>query len=385
MGEVRAWVAELVTDWEEEGAERIWVQVVTGRPLAEVLPVVSAVVREVAERFDPDVIGAGEVLVFPGGPVVVVEYCDEREILVSWASELAAALGDHGLNGSVRLFDAHSSPHWLDDTPVVVPTLAGSIPVDVEAILADVDRTTAAPFWYVPEPVTGAVLDILVPWCLALTGGDTVRFQHSLQHRDVDSRDVKELLRLALAQHSRGDAGVTCGRSIETFRLLRFDIHGQFTVATADRTMGCAGQAAELARLLTRLAPHLENALIRLATPGRTWRQVVNPPVLPPRPPFAGGRLGASLLSDFRHLLGSRVFDAYGIQLLTDAHLAHARDLSGWHVETVAPGRHLVRARDLDAWYDGARPDLIVLEQARADFSDMILTAETLAAQPRPW
>src|SRR5919199_562403 len=70
VGEVRVSPAELVADWEEEGAERIWVQVVTGRPLAQVLPVVTAVVPEIRERVDDELIGAGEVLVFPDGPVV---------------------------------------------------------------------------------------------------------------------------------------------------------------------------------------------------------------------------------------------------------------------------------------------------------------------------
>ena len=102
-------------------------------------------------------------------------------------------------------------------------------------------------------------------------------------------------------------------------------------------------------------------------------------------PAFRRGDLRDSLIWEFRHLLGSRVLDAYGIQLLTDAHLAHAHDLSGWHVETVAPGRHVVRARDLAASYAGNQPDPAVLERARADFGDMILTAAVAAAEPRPW
>lgn len=84
--------------------------------------------------------------------------------------------------------------------------------------------------------------------------------------------------------------------------------------------------------------------------------------------------------------------DAYAVQVVTDEHLAKAHDLSAWHVETVAPGRHLVRAKDLQPWfnldanlgpYDPETrsmrqfPADDVLDQARHDFGDMILSYET--------
>lgn len=84
--------------------------------------------------------------------------------------------------------------------------------------------------------------------------------------------------------------------------------------------------------------------------------------------------------------------DAYAVQVVTDEHLAKAHDLSSWHVETVAPGRHLVRAKDLQPWfnldanlgpYDPETqsmrqfPDDEVLDKARHDFGEMILSYET--------
>ncbi len=55
-------------------------------------------------------------------------------------------------------------------------------------------------------------------------------------------------------------------------------------------------------------------------------------------------------LRGHRPVLASRVPDAFGIQVLTDAHLEHAHDLTDWTIEEIAPGRHLVTARDLDPW-----------------------------------
>ena len=77
--------------------------------------------------------------------------------------------------------------------------------------------------------------------------------------------------------------------------------------------------------------------------------------------------------------------DPCGIQILTQAHLAKASDLSGWSLTKLDPNHWLVEANDLAAWYatpigpfDQHRPDLV--EKARTDFGDMILTRERALA-----
>ncbi|MGQ1839206.1 hypothetical protein ACT4S2_12190 [Kocuria turfanensis] len=72
------------------------------------------------------------------------------------------------------------------------------------------------------------------------------------------------------------------------------------------------------------------------------------------------------------------VADAHGIQLLTDRHLARARDLSDWTITEVVPTRYLVQAKNLEPWYATDTPDPELVAQARADFGDMILTPETV-------
>jgi hypothetical protein len=85
-----------------------------------------------------------------------------------------------------------------------------------------------------------------------------------------------------------------------------------------------------------------------------------------------------------KHLHAAYVPDAHGIQVLTDAHLRHAQDLSDWAIEPLGTGRHLVRAMDLAPWYATIGPDPDTLAKARADFGTMILTTETIAANPPP-
>ena len=82
------------------------------------------------------------------------------------------------------------------------------------------------------------------------------------------------------------------------------------------------------------------------------------------------------------HLLGQFVPDARGAMLLTDAHLAHAHDLSGWSIEDVGHGRHLVQAPDLAAWFAQPQPSAEAVARARHDFGAMILTLTDIALNP---
>jgi len=70
-----------------------------------------------------------------------------------------------------------------------------------------------------------------------------------------------------------------------------------------------------------------------------------------------------------------------GIQVLTNAHLDAAHDLSGWVTTRLDENHVLVEARDLGPWYAEPRrenvpvPDEILLP-ARRDFGDMLLTPQ---------
>ena len=73
------------------------------------------------------------------------------------------------------------------------------------------------------------------------------------------------------------------------------------------------------------------------------------------------------------------VLEPSGIQILTDRHLEHARDLSEWRTTRLDGDHVLVEARDLGPWFATRRrqhesPDPDLVAQARRDFGDMILT-----------
>lgn len=83
------------------------------------------------------------------------------------------------------------------------------------------------------------------------------------------------------------------------------------------------------------------------------------------------------------HLHDTYALDAHALNLMTGKHLDRANDLSNWSITEVGDDRYLVEARDLRPWFDG-KPDLQVLEQARQDFGDMLITWNVVLERPGP-
>ncbi len=170
-------------------------------------------------------------------------------------------------------------------------------------------------------------------------------------------------------------------------RLGQFRPHGLVAVQVIDPTLDWRERLEEVRQLLRWRPPRSDYGYIRFAggeglrEDGLSWPHVKE----------SAARYNRPLLSSF-------VPDAFGIQLLTDAHLARAHDLSGWDVTPLDGGRHLVVARDLERWFGHpGRPggsgnkynnpipdDPDLLAQARADFGSMILTPE-IVAEHNPW
>lgn len=95
------------------------------------------------------------------------------------------------------------------------------------------------------------------------------------------------------------------------------------------------------------------------------------------------------LVRGHRRALAQCVPDAFAVQVLTDAHLERAHDLSNWDIDEIADRRYLVSARDLSPWpgtppphpeseYQLGPPPTELIRQARDDFGDMIATPSLL-------
>lgn len=128
------------------------------------------------------------------------------------------------------------------------------------------------------------------------------------------------------------------------------------------------------------VGPALDYASVRRATP--VSPSDFDPPMVLGRPLTRMEELTAGWAVG--HLLANYAPDAYVAQVLTDSHLAKARDLSLFTIEPLGEGRHLVRARDVAPWLEELNPDRTMLARARAGFGDMLLTDEVYSAHPPP-
>lgn len=85
-----------------------------------------------------------------------------------------------------------------------------------------------------------------------------------------------------------------------------------------------------------------------------------------------------------RHMWTTHLPDAFGIQVVTSAHLERFRYLEdGWNVTSVGNDRYLVEAKNLEPWF--AQPEPVNREFARMDMSGLILTEDAIRSDPLGW
>ena len=236
--------------------------------------------------------------------------------------------------------------------------------------LIDSDYRTA--LWYVDPTLTRYLADQAIVW--AYRRGD----KHSFVREGWAVRPADLDYGQALADGLERCAGA----SVEFVRArpfrgrqAAFTTQGLAKYAIVDPDSVWDDQLADIRRVLTWSSPRTDLGLIRRESRSTVvWSR--------PSPPWP--HVSEAEVRYSRPLLTSFTPDVAGLQLLTDAHLDRAHDLTGWKTTKLAAGRHLVEARDLGAWYAEADPDPGLLEQARRDFGSMILTAEAIVDH-NPW
>lgn len=322
---------------------------------------------------DP-VMGVHPAVRTPQGPVVFIPWCWDRAAMDTWLQVVTDQLEAGGWTGRLTTVRSEGTPYQRAREGRPFHCLAAGLVLRIDHAALEADsqhRPAYARGWYVSDGDTARVIDRAGRFCLDDPGA--AFFTNGVVQFRVDADAVPDLARQAI-----GSPPVTMTRigpetgTQASVRAVDLGILGQVTFEY--RTPGEHWQAGvqALTDLLRDLAGVAEYGLVRPA-----WSHVVGWHKLvdnrQPRPPHVGG----SYYQSWRRLEASHVPDAYGIQLLTDAHLANARDLSRWHIEEVASGRHLVTAPDLDSWFDHDQPSDDLLDQARHDFGAMIFSPET--------
>lgn len=268
------------------------------------------------------------------------------------------------------------------------PTLAGHLYLTTSD-MREVDRNTHGWFWGIDEPTTRYVCEQMLHWVHMPRATEWVATNAEDSFQTTGLEHAQSMTEMVLDERALYLHAAL--RDPLRYRKGRVQSQGLLGVLIVDPDMSWSDKLDQVRQILTWAPPRSDYGYIRHTTgmdlpldEGATWPHIRESHVRYNRP-----------------LLTSFVPDAFGIQLLTDAHLERAHDLTNWDITPLAGGRHLVAARDLEAWFgpihaggqnehggyarDRLLPDdLALVAKARADFGGMILTPE-LIEKHNPW
>ena len=308
----------------------------------------------------------------PTGIVFIVVPRSEVDRFERWLSLLVSGLEDRGATGRLEVIESVHAGNWPTEDPT--PAAFVACTEDPDAVMVDERRRTA---WHVPTDATREIITSAAAWAEA--GGTHTSVKFGIFPLGVSPEsDVASMLHTSLVDNKA--SGCTCYQpDQQRGRRVAIRPRGKVVMQAIGAQVPWQQRIeAEYEALTTLPNRHLDLAFIRPATRTvQSWLSIDKPQKLP--------NLDESHIRNNRHLLSRHTPDAHGIQVLTDQHLDRARDLSSWTVREIGENRFLVEAKDLTTWYSTTLPDQDAVDQARHDFGDMILTQETIAANPPPW
>lgn len=312
----------------------------------------------------------------PTGHVLVVYPFDSD--FDEWISQMTARLENLGVTGTFE----GTKPTYVGGWPTEDPTPAAYLAwaQDLETVKADPNRGS---HWHVPPDATERILEHAAAWTKA-GGESSIVYMGIFPLAVSPEADVAGLMNSALINNDR-TRSLRYQSDQERGRMASLGPGGDAVMQEIGASVPWNQRLEAVQDALNTLPfQDLDLAFIRPA-PKLTdsWQQIDIRQKREPRQKLPG--LHESDIRYNRHLLSRYTPDAHGIQILTDQHLALARDLSGWNIQELGHGRYLVEATDLTPWYSTPLPGQDTLDQARHDFGDMILTKEIIAANPPPW
>ena len=352
----------------------------TGVP-GELVAAMHAAVEAANATAEPEVLAGGAAAAGVGGPSVVVSWDGVTATAIQpWLNGLAVALSKAGYAGTIqpapiRHFDW---PRLLESPYRVVPTLVAGYQVThypvTEAGLRRFGTTPGNRFY--------RTAGHLAAWGAELTDAPRNIGVSTAGNNEVTDLNLTDWITSAAALVNGSSHLCYYHRDQRTMRRLRMARQGQLVVQENHATRPWPELVAQARNHLLVDPVALDVAQIRngLTYTLFDWDTLRYSGKSSGHQPLHQG-----LFLHARHLWQERVYDAAAIQLLTGAHLAHATNLDRWQVTEVAPDRYLVEATDLNPWFAQDTPDPHVLQQARDDFGDMILTEDHERTTPGPY
>jgi hypothetical protein len=293
----------------------------------------------------------------------------------AWLGAFAHHLQSLGKAGKVTAAPTAYFPDWTDgevDWSRHLTAFVSYRTID----LTTLEKGEQERHWHVPADLTEQITDAGVAWG-RFPGADVylLRNIHRIRTKNPDvGRPLAEGIRRF------GLANVTYLRSQPRRRIsMSLNTQGSAFYQVRDDTASWQDRLEQVTAAMVAFPEDTDLAFLRYSyTYTIGWSDLA---MARPRLPYVDARL----IRYHRHLMSQYTPDAHGLQLLTDAHLEHANDLSGWVIEPLGVGKHLVAAKNPERWYANPDPDPETLMKARADFGKMILTPEIIESNPPPW
>jgi len=371
-----AWDA-LSRHLRRSGYTELWLQF-RPRGSKDVLAAVEAAV-EVANQVVKDARWGDEVFTewvadSSTGPVAWMNRARTEDGVRAWCAAFADHLVSLGKAGIVTTVRQKEFPDWLDSGPLW-RQLTAFVSYRTDD-LTGLSRQRREAWWNVPTNVTQEIADAATGW--GRFEGADVYLSRGLDQIRTRNPDVGRPMADGVRRFRM--AGVTYLRS-KPRRMVNVNLSAQggacYTVL--DDTVPWQDRLGQVTEAMVALPEDTDLAFVRYSRAYTiSWMDLQDGgPSLP--------YVGEPEVRYSRYLNSRYTPDAHGLQLLTDAHLELASDLSDWVIEPLGGGRHLVQAKDLQPWYANIDPDPETLAKARADFGKMILTKQTISDNPPPW
>jgi hypothetical protein len=360
--QVEVSTASIERAWEASGYDDFWLRLTTDQ--IDDFPGLEASVSEsdaAAARDGIDLRGYSATPC-PGGFAIQIGPALEWQPIVAWVQHFAEALEQHGHAGRLGGGIQAQEPRMLAAAQQPTPTLfvRFGLPTTVAA---------GQPRWDVGVTQTHQVVTTTLDWALSQPG--VVMLRQLVFWVQVEG-DIDLQAHLERVLHAAAAAGVDVVD--EAAQRARHAMLGPRALALFQTIGGSRRDTVEELRdLATRLPRPLDVAFIRTAHRGALSITALD--TVQPLPDIREHNVRHNL-----QLLDRYLPDAHGVQIVNDAHLHAAHDLSRWAVTDLGQGSHLVCARDLEPWYSAHQPDPDTLARARADWAGAILTQDVIAA-----
>lgn len=300
---------------------------------------------------DSDMADVSEPVTHPKGAIVFVDNTSDMSSFPSMLVDVASELTASGYDGSIRT----SSPDWaiVDDPSNVLASMSA---------IMRFDHTAGE------EANLRSLVSTLVGWVTLPEAANYFGCQDV--HFRANAADLVELVMAGL----RSGQTTSITSQIDGDHMRRLCFPNQVDVLVEQRVTAAAmwpEDSLEVQNVLVSIADFgLSFGCVKRGRMGQfAWRQLGK--VDWPSEPVVGS---FAMIDHPEVPLHEFAPDVFGVQVLTDEHLAKLGHLDNWSAQEVAPRRYLVRHRNQVAWFNGSGPNPAALDAAREDFAPILIT-----------